>query len=62
MDTIQDGVMIVDTEGTITSVNRAIERVAEHSKTEVLGKPCTTLNCNACELVHGNKESAKFRC
>jgi len=52
--TLQDGVMIVDTEGTITSVNRAFENITGHSRTEIIGKPCTILNCNACELIRGN--------
>jgi len=54
VDTIQDAVMIVDTKGTITSVNRAFETITGHAKTEIIGKPCTILNCNACELVRGN--------
>jgi len=54
VDTIQDGVMIVDTKGTITSVNRAFETITGHSKTEIIGKPCTILNCDACELVRGS--------
>ncbi len=54
VDTIQDGVMIVDTKGTITSVNRAFETITGHSKAEIIGKRCTILNCNACELVRGN--------
>jgi PAS domain S-box-containing protein len=39
VDTIQDGVMIVDTKGTITSVNRAFKTITGHSKTEIIGKP-----------------------
>ncbi|OEU61862.1 MAG: sigma-54-dependent Fis family transcriptional regulator [Desulfobacterales bacterium S5133MH16] len=54
VDTIQDGIMIVDTKGTIVSVNRAFETITGHSITEIIGKPCTILNCNACELVRGN--------
>jgi two-component system response regulator HydG len=60
--TIQDGVMIVDTEGTITSVNRAFETITGHSRTEIIGKPCTILNCNACELVRGNKGKGPHWC
>jgi two-component system response regulator HydG len=60
--TIQDGVMIVDTEGKITSVNRAFETITGHSKTEIIGKPCTILNCDACELIRGNKEKGPHWC
>ncbi|RLB60338.1 MAG: sigma-54-dependent Fis family transcriptional regulator [Deltaproteobacteria bacterium] len=55
VDTIQDGVMIVNTEGNITSVNRAFEIITGHSRTEIIGKPCTVLKCNACEVVLGHK-------
>jgi len=60
--TIQDGVMIVNTEGTITSINRAFETITGHSKTEIIGKPCTILNCNACELIRGNKGKGPHWC
>jgi two-component system response regulator HydG len=62
VDTIQDGVMIVDTKGTITSVNRAFETITGHSRTEIIGKPCTILNCNACELIRGNKGKGPHWC
>ncbi|MGB2929941.1 MAG: PAS domain S-box protein [Desulfobacterales bacterium] len=38
VDTIQDGVMIVDSKGTITSVNRDFEAVTGHSTTKILGE------------------------
>ncbi|MGD9278772.1 MAG: sigma 54-interacting transcriptional regulator [Desulfobacterales bacterium] len=62
VDTIQDGVMIVNTEGKITSVNRAFETITGHSRTDIIGKPCTILSCNACELVRGNKGKGPHWC
>jgi PAS domain S-box-containing protein len=50
VDTIQDGVMIVDTGGTIISVNRAFEIMMGYTRDEIVGRSCTTLNCNTCEL------------
>jgi two-component system, NtrC family, response regulator HydG len=50
VDTIQDGVMIVDTGGTIISVNRAFEVIIGYTRDEIVGRSCTTLNCNTCEL------------
>jgi two-component system response regulator HydG len=50
VDSIQDGVMIVDPEGTIVSVNRAFEDITGYSRREILGKTCATLNCSACEI------------
>jgi PAS domain S-box-containing protein len=51
VDTIQDGVMIVDEAGTIVSVNKALEKITGYSRDEMLGKPCTILNCDVCEIV-----------
>ena len=50
VDSIQDGVMIVDPGGTIVSVNRAFEEITGYSHREILGQPCTTLNCSSCEI------------
>ncbi len=51
VDTIQDGVMIVSSEGTIVSVNRAFEEITGFQRNEILGHSCAVLNCNACERV-----------
>ena len=51
VDTIKDGVMIVDKGGTIVSVNKALEGITGFSRNEMLGKPCTILNCDICEIV-----------
>ena len=51
VDTIKDGVMIVDKRGVIVSVNRAMSDITGYNRDELLGKPCTTLNCDICEVV-----------
>lgn len=51
VDTIQDGVMIVNPEGKIISVNRGFEEITGYGRNEILGQSCLALNCNACELV-----------
>ena len=51
VDTIKDGVMIVDKRGIIVSVNRAMEQISGYTRDELLGKPCTQLNCDICEVV-----------
>ncbi len=50
VDTIQEGVMIVNPEGTIVSVNKAFETLTGYSLNELIGNSCTTLNCTACKL------------
>jgi len=57
VNAIQDGVMIVDMNGTIVSANQALGRITGYQKEELIGKPCTILNCNRCEIVrNGNKK------
>ena len=55
VDTIQDGVMIVDIKGTIVSVNKGLEKITGYTKAELIGEPCSTIDCNICRIVRGNK-------
>ena len=50
VETLQDGIMIVDTAGTIVFVNTAFERITGYSLDEIMGKPCTILNCSVCDV------------
>lgn len=50
VDTIQEGVMIVNPEGIIVSVNKAFEKLTGYSLDELIGNSCTTLNCTSCKL------------
>lgn len=50
VDTIQDGLMVVDNGGTIVSVNKALEKVTGYSSEELIGKPCSVLRCDICEI------------
>ena len=49
VDTIQEGVMIVDETGKIVSVNRSFEMITGYSRQEALGRSCRLLQCDACE-------------
>ena len=55
VDTIQDGLMVVDKEGTILSVNKALQTITGYSKKELIGKQCSVLRCNICEIARGGK-------
>ena len=48
VQTMLDGLMIVDPEGTILSVNNAMERLTGYTQEELLGKSCEILNCDTC--------------
>ncbi|MBW2369405.1 MAG: sigma 54-interacting transcriptional regulator [Deltaproteobacteria bacterium] len=56
IDTIQDGIMIVDTRGTIVSANRALEKITGYTKDELLGKSCAVLKCNVFEYARKNTD------
>ncbi|OQY07522.1 MAG: sigma-54-dependent Fis family transcriptional regulator [Desulfobacteraceae bacterium 4572_123] len=63
VDTIQDGVMIVDKAGTIITINNAFETITGYTRKELLGKSCSILNCNTCRRVrktNGNDYCALF--
>jgi PAS domain S-box-containing protein len=55
VNTIQDGVMIVDTQGRIISVNKAFEIITGYSKDDLIGKTCDVLNCNLFEMARNEK-------
>ncbi len=64
VDTIQDGIMIVDIDGTIVSINKAFEKITGYNQTEIIGKSCVKLNCTTCEIARerGNEHwCALFR-
>ena len=54
VDTLQDGLMVVDPRGTIIAANPAAERVTGYSADELIGRSCRVLNCTGCKIIgHG---------
>jgi len=41
LETMVDGLLILDTEGTIVFINPAAEEITGYKKEEVVGRPCT---------------------
>lgn len=56
VNTIRDGIMIVNTSGAIVSVNEAFSHITGFSREEVIGKTCKILHCNVCEEAMANGE------
>ncbi len=58
LDSMNDGFMLVGPDGSILMINQAFERLTGYRREEVLGKPCTVLNCDACERTLQGKGEA----
>jgi PAS domain S-box-containing protein len=64
IDTMMDGLVVVDVEGMILSVNLAMEQITGYSREELVGQPCTILKCHTCldSVMSGqHKECELFR-
>jgi two-component system response regulator HydG len=48
IDTMMDGLMVVDPKGTIVSANRAMEVLTGYSREELIGRDCSVLGCDIC--------------
>ncbi|WP_457574512.1 sigma-54 interaction domain-containing protein [Desulfolithobacter sp.] len=48
IDTMTEGLMIVDTDGTILYVNKALQELLQYSQDELVGKTCEILACSSC--------------
>ena len=55
IETLQDGVRVINQEGHIISVNPSAERLTGYSAEELVGKSCRILNCTGCKIKgHGS--------
>ncbi|MBW1788074.1 MAG: sigma 54-interacting transcriptional regulator [Deltaproteobacteria bacterium] len=48
IETMPDGLMIVDPDGIILSINDAFKRLTGYTDSELIGRPCEVLGCNTC--------------
>ncbi len=49
LNTMMDGLMVVDPNGIIRAANKAMERLTGYRPEELVGQPCTILNCDTCK-------------
>lgn len=59
VDTMDNGLLIVDTEGIIIFINPAAEAITGYSKGEVVGLPCTVFESDTCMLSTGKGKIKK---
>ena len=50
VDTMQDGLMVLDTKGNILAMNPAAELLTGYAADELIGENCRTLNCTGCTV------------
>lgn len=49
INTMNDGLILVGIDGKIVMVNQSFEQLTGYTSGEVVGRPCTILECDACE-------------
>jgi len=49
IDTMNEGLLLIAPDGTMLMVNKAFEELTGYNAEEAVGRPCTLLNCAACE-------------
>ena len=59
VDTMHDGLMVLDPVGNILAVNPAAERLTGYSAEELIGTNCRTLNCTGCDI-YGRGEGKQW--
>ncbi|NNF98397.1 MAG: sigma 54-interacting transcriptional regulator [Desulfobacteraceae bacterium] len=50
VDTLQDGVIVVDPRGKVLAVNPAAEHLTGYTAGELVGRSCRVLDCTGCEI------------
>jgi two-component system response regulator HydG len=60
VETMMDGLMVVDADGMIVAVNQATEQLTGYSREELIGSPCTILNCDLCSGRYTDRQA--FTC
>jgi two-component system response regulator HydG len=55
VDTLQDGLMVVDAAGNIVAMNPAAEKLTGYRAEELIGRNCRILNCTGCQILDGRE-------
>jgi PAS domain S-box-containing protein len=58
INTMSEALLIISKEGRILSVNQSFEEMTGYTAAQVAGKPCTILECQACEFAINDDSNA----
>ncbi len=59
LDTMAEALMVVDSKGSILSVNKSMLKLTNFKEGELIGKSCSILRCDGC-FIKQNKHSNRF--
>ena len=60
VDTLQDGILVLDTQGIIQATNPAAEKLTGYTMSELKGSSCRILNCTGCKIIEKGKKFCKL--
>ena len=60
VETLQDGILVLDTQGIIQATNPAAERLTGYTMAELKGSSCRILNCTGCKIIGKGKNFCKL--